>query len=418
MREGWEAKKIVELCEVKPSKKEARDRLNEDDVVSFVPMEDLGVLTKEFIPSKEKTLNEVSGSYTYFAENDVLLAKITPCFENGKIGIARNLTNGIGFGSSEYFVFRSLGEIIPDYLYYFLSRNQFRTDGAPLMTGAVGHKRVPKDFVEKLKVPYPKDLSEQQHIVASLDEAFDAIARAKENAEKNLLNARELFESYLQSVFANPGPGWEEKKLGDQSLIEIIDGDRGKNYPNKNDFCEDGFCLFMNTKNVRPGGLDFETTMFINEEKDKALGKGKLKRNDVVMTTRGTIGNLGVFNDDVEYDNIRINSGMLIFRPNLSVIIPEYLFEILRSGIIRDQIKKHVSGAAQPQLPIKTLVSFTFPVPKSISEQKHIVAKLDALAAETKKLEAIYQQKLADLEELKQSLLEKAFRGELTGGES
>jgi len=283
------------------------------------------------------------------------------------------------------------------------------------MTGAVGHKRVPKDFIENQEIPYPKSLLEQQRIVAILDETFVAIDKARENAEKNLQNSRELFESYLQSVFSNPGDGWEEKKLGDNSLLEIVDGDMGNNYPKKSDFFDKGFCLFINTKNVRPDGFNFETMMFINEKKDKELGKGKLKRNDVVMTTRGTIGNIGIYSYDVDYDNIRINSGMLIFRPNLKAIIPEYLFQILISGIIKAQIKKHVSGAAQPQLPIKTLVNFTFPVPKSLSEQRSIVAKLDALSTETKRFEEIYQQKLASLDELKESVLQKAFNGELTG---
>ena len=105
--EGWEEKKINEVCELKPQKKEARDKLNETDLVTFLPMEDLGVLNKEIVGVKERQLKDVAGSYTYFADNDVLLAKITPCFENGKIGIAQNLVNGVGFGSSEYLVFRS-----------------------------------------------------------------------------------------------------------------------------------------------------------------------------------------------------------------------------------------------------------------------------------------------------------------------
>jgi restriction endonuclease S subunit len=167
-------------------------------------------------------------------------------------------------------------------------------------------------------------------------------------------------------------------------------------------------------KKVRPDGFNFETTMFINEEKDRALGNGKLRRNDVVMTTRGTIGNLGIYTDDIDYDSVRINSGMLIFRPNRNKINPEYFFEILRSSIIKDQIKKRVSGAAQPQLPIKTLVKFTFPIPSELSKQRAIVTKLQFLSMETKKLEAIYQQKIAALEELKKSILQKAFNGELT----
>ena len=267
-------------------------------------------------------------------------------------------------------------------------------------------------ILKNIEIPLPP-LPEQQRIVVILDEVFDGIAKAKANAEQNLKNAKELFESYLQSVFETKGEGWEERKLGENDLIEIIDGDRGKNYPTQKDFFDEEFCLFMNTKNVRPDGFEFKSTMFINAEKDKLMGKGKLKRNDVVMTTRGTIGNLGVFNEKVKYENIRINSGMLIFRPNPKLISSEYLFEILRSGIIKNQINKHVTGAAQPQLPIKTLVNFTFPVPKSLSEQQTIVQKLDALSLETKKLETIYRTKIADLEELKKSILHKAFNGEL-----
>jgi len=169
----------------------------------------------------------------------------------------------------------------------------------------------------------------------------------------------------------------------------------------------------MNTKNVRSNGFLFDTTMFITKDKDMAMGKGKLKKNDVVMTTRGTIGNLGIYNNSVKYDEIRINSGMLIFRPNQNVIISEYLFEVFRSNIMKNFIKKHVSGAAQTQLPIKTLVKFILPVPKSLDKQKQIVRKLDQLSAETKKMEYIYQNKIADLEELKKSVLQKAFRGEL-----
>ncbi len=302
-------------------------------------------------------------------------------------------------------------DLVPKYLFHLMTSDAYRNFISELSDGA-NINNLKFDDLKKFLIPHPA-ISEQQRIVAILDEILPSIDKAKENAEINLQNAEEIFESYLQSVFANKGKGWEEKTLGDNNLIEIIDGDRGKNYPTQKDFLDKGFCLFMNTKNVRPNGFDFKTTMFISEKKDNAMGKGKLKRKDVVMTTRGTIGNLGVYSDDIEYDNIRINSGMLIFRPNPKELLPEYLFEILRSGIIKEQIKKHVSGAAQPQLPIKTLVNFRFPVPKLLSEQRSIVTKLNALSAETIKLEAIYQQKRGDLEELKKSILQKAFNGEL-----
>ena len=102
----WHTKALTDICEIKPSKSEARRRFKNSDHVSFIPMEDLGIDQKFIEPKSERQFSQVASSYTYFADGDVLLAKITPCFENGKLGIARGLTNGIGFGSSEYIVFR------------------------------------------------------------------------------------------------------------------------------------------------------------------------------------------------------------------------------------------------------------------------------------------------------------------------
>ena len=217
---GWEVKRLGDVCEIKPPKSEARNKLKETDIVSFAPMEDLGINQKFLNATKERTLKEVGGSYTYFANDDVLLAKITPCFENGKLGIAKNLKNGIGFGSSEYLVFRTNKNLFPEYLYYFLFRPQFIEEGAKSMTGAVGHKRVSKEFIENCIISFPP-IPEQKHIVAILDEAFESITKAKENAEKNLNNAKEIFESYLQSVFENRGEGWGTNKLAKSQLSEM-----------------------------------------------------------------------------------------------------------------------------------------------------------------------------------------------------
>ena len=177
----WPSKTLSEACQIKPPKSEARQRLASTDSVSFVPMEDLGIDQKQLVPTQTRSLADVAGSYTYFADGDVLLAKITPCFENGKLGIASNLTNGIGFGSSEYLVFRPDVSLDKEWLYYFLSRETFRDEGAARMSGAVGHKRVSKEFIDGYPIPLPP-LPEQQRIVGILDEAFDGIATAKANA--------------------------------------------------------------------------------------------------------------------------------------------------------------------------------------------------------------------------------------------
>ena len=131
-----------------------------------------------------------------------MLAKITPCFENGKLGVARNLKNGIGFGSSEYIVFRTKGEIIPDYLFYFLSRDQFRKEGKKEMAGAVGHKRVSKDFIENYRLPFSKSIAEQQRIVAKLDTLSEETKKLENIYKQKLANLEELKKSILKKAFS------------------------------------------------------------------------------------------------------------------------------------------------------------------------------------------------------------------------
>jgi type I restriction enzyme S subunit len=157
-------------------------------------METLGINRKSLEGTTERALSDVAGSYTYFADNDVLLAKITPCFENGKLGIASALTNGVGFGSSEYIVFRPSEHLISDYLYYFLSQDLFRRAGAKRMTGTAGQKRITRTYVESCLIPVPS-LREQKHIVAILDEAFGGLAKVRANAERSLVSLSQLADA-------------------------------------------------------------------------------------------------------------------------------------------------------------------------------------------------------------------------------
>ncbi len=299
-------------------------------------------------------------------------------------------------------ILQPVPEVDSKFLYYFLIQLPVESKGYA--------DHFP--LVRKCDIPVPT-LDEQQRIVALLDDAFAGLATAKANTERNLQSARAIFESHLQSVFSQRRDGWVETTLGNEDLLKIIDGDRGVNYPNGSDFQDEGYCLFMNTKNVRPDGFEFEAKMFISEEKDRLLRKGKLQRGDVVLTTRGTIGNVGIYSDDIPFANIRINSGMLILRPNRSALLPSFLFELFRSEIVKEQIRKQTTGTAQPQLPIKTLVNFTIPVPTKLDDQAALVRKLRAFEPETQRLTRLYERKLAALEELKKSLLHQAFNGDL-----
>lgn len=197
---NWSEERIFDICEIKPAKKEAREKLNEEDLVSFAPMEDLGINQKYLLPDKERKLKQVQGSYTYFTNNCVLLAKITPCFENGKLGIAKNLKNGIGFGSSEFTVFRTDNKIEPEFLYYFLLRKKFRDEGVSRMTGAVGHKRVSKEFIENYVISFP-DSNMQKKLISKLDQLSEQSKKLESIYSQKLKDLEDLKQSILQKAF-------------------------------------------------------------------------------------------------------------------------------------------------------------------------------------------------------------------------
>ena len=159
--------------------------------------------------------------------------------------------------------------------------------------------------------------------------------------------------------------------------IEIIDGDRGKNYPKQDEFTDEGYCLFLNAKNITENGFNFDTKMFISEEKDNLLRKGKLQKGDVILTTRGTVGNVAFYSEHIPYNNIRINSGMLILRSKQE-LDNEFLYWTLKSNYFKKQIYTFQSGTAQPQLPISSLKHIEFYLPP-INIQKKIVKILSQI---------------------------------------
>ena len=126
-----------------------------------------------------------------------------------------------------------------------------------------------------------------------------------------------------------------------KNVVDVIDGDRGNNYPRESDFYENEYCLFLNAGNVTKNGFEFKNNQFITKAKDEKLRKGKLSRNDIVLTTRGTVGNVAWYDNNILYNNIRINSGMVIIRiKDCSNILPAYLYFYMRSSKFEKQVKK------------------------------------------------------------------------------
>ena len=224
---------------------------------------------------------------------------------------------------------------------------------------------VPKLNQAKLKsiqTPLPP-IEVQREIVAEI-----------EGYQRVIDGARAVIDNYRPQIVVDPE--WPMVTFA-EAPFEIIDGDRGVNYPKKEDFSSDGYCVFLNTKNVRSDGFNFNEVEFITREKDEALRKGRLCRGDVVLTTRGTIGNTGYYDNSISFDAMRINSGMLIFRSNKNKLSGKYLFQFFQSQNFKKQREAIVSGAAQPQLPIRSLNEAKIPVP-NLETQQAIVAEIEA----------------------------------------
>ncbi|VPY88063.1 type I RM modification enzyme [Streptococcus pneumoniae] len=210
-------------------------------------------------------------------------------------------------------------------------------------------KHLTKKYFDNIMVSYT-NLGEQQRIASELDLLSKLILRRQEQLEE--LNL--LVKSRFNEMF-----GGNKIFESIDNLFDIIDGDRGKNYPKSDELFSEEYCLFLNTKNVTKNGFSFDTKQFITKTKDKLLRKGKLERYDIVLTTRGTVGNVAYYDELIKYKHLRINSGMVILRPKTPNLNQKFIIHVLRNN----NYSRVISGSAQPQLPITKLKKILLPLP-------------------------------------------------------
>lgn len=194
----WQNITIGEVVTISPKKEKAID---DDTDVSFSSMHLMSSSLSEHLTYEIKKWADVKKGFTVFRNNDVLLAKITPCFENGKSAVAQDLINGIGTGSTEFMVLRCSNQILPKFLYFLVNTPEFRQAGIHNMTGSVGHKRVPKDFVSTWAFSLPP-LAEQTEIVAILESKLTACDQLADELAKQLKQAELLKQAVLKAAFS------------------------------------------------------------------------------------------------------------------------------------------------------------------------------------------------------------------------
>ena len=302
--------------------------------------------------------------------------------------------------------------ISPKYLHYHM-RLFWKELGTKLQYGSATNFIKIGNF-ENYSVEHPP-LPEQKRIVAILEKAFTAIDQAKANTEKNLKNARELFQSKLQETFANgklkiDTGEWEEKKLEDScNLITCGVAAKPK-------YVDQGIGVpFLSAQNVKNGNVILNNYKYISKDFHKTLTKkNKPCKGDILYSRVGAkFGEAGVVEHNFEFS---VYVSLTLIKPKIELLDSYYLKFYLNSPDVKKIAKQSISSSGVPNLNVKSVRQFTIQIP-SMKEQKQIVKKLDAVSTETKKLEAIYQRKITCLDELKKSILQKAFNGELLNNE-
>ncbi|MES0491248.1 MAG: restriction endonuclease subunit S [Leptospirales bacterium] len=297
-------------------------------------------------------------------------------------------------------IIRTNKELVDPTFLNLLLTSKFYKDKL-LFTGEQGATRqaITKAQLEVFIIAYPKSLPEQKRIVSILDKAFAVIAKAKSNAEQNLKNAKELFESYLQSVFENKGNEWEEKTLGEVCEIssKLID-------PRKPEF--------QNLIHIGAGNIESQkgTLLELKTAKEENLISGKfLFDESMVLYSKIRPYLMKVVNCDFQG---LCSADIYPLSPSKKKMTKDFLYHMLLSKDFTEYAILGSERAGMPKVNRNHLFAYKLYLP-TLKTQQTIVAKLDALSVETKKLETIYQQKLNDLDELKKSILQKAFSGEL-----
>ena len=382
---GWDVKKLGEVCDFFNG--QAHEKyINENGKYK--------VINSKFISTEGQSFKRTNKALSPLFTDDIVMVMsdvpngktIAKCFLEDKDN-TYTLNQRICVIRSKIFDTK--------FLFYQLNRNKYLLS----FDNGENQTNLRKDDILNCNLFIPP-LPEQKRIVAILDEAFSAIEKAKANAEQNLKNAKELFESYLQNVFEDTATGWKKEKLG--IVYDVRDGTHDSPKPQS-----DGYPL-ITSKNLKRDELNYNNVNYISEQDYNNINKrSKVDKGDILFAMIGTIGNPVVIK---EVPNFAIKNVALFKIPKEqdSYFLKYYLDA--KSTI--DKMMSEAKGTTQKFVGLGYLRNFPIKLP-SLKEQQTIVKKLAALSTETKKLEAIYQKKIDDLEELKKSILQKAFSGEL-----
>lgn len=376
-----------------------------------IPWVKSGEVNQSSITSTEESITEIAvreSSARIIQPNSILIALYGATAGNvGKLKIKASSNQAVLAVNSKN------EALVNDFVYVYL---KWATKKLLSLTQGSGQPNLSKGIIDSLLIPLPP-LAEQQKIatiLSTVDEKIEVIdaqitqtRELKKGLMQKLLTRGIGHTKYKDSVLGEIPESWEvvsADKLG----IEFIDGDRGVNYPSSADFSEKGFCLFLSAKNVTKNGFQFDDCQFISKEKDDQLRKGKLSLWDLVITTRGSVGNIALFDNNVAYSNMRLNSGMVIVRDKDQIFDKNYLYQYFKSSLFQNQVENISFGSAQPQLTIKELKKIKL-LNLPLNEQLSIAEVLKTIDSKLN----VLANKWETYQQLKKGLMQQLLTGKV-----
>ncbi|SHK61619.1 type I restriction enzyme, S subunit [Bradyrhizobium lablabi] len=383
--------RLSEICDINPKIPKS---LDDSALASFLPM---AAVSEEgrIAFEEERTVAEVKKGYTYFERGDVLVAKITPCFENGKASRTFSLSKPFGFGSTEFHVLRVANDVLPDFLFYKIWNSSFRELGAQNMTGSAGQKRVPADFLKRLEIRLPP-LEEQRRIAAILDKA-DALRRKRKSALDLLENTK---NSFVEFALRKASSGKTEA-LGEY-LDFITSG--GRNWSKY--YSPEG-SRFIRSLDVQMNSISHEDPVYVAAPENAEARRTRTHKGDVLLTVTGSrIGRVAELPADLI--GSYVSQHVAILRPTLAKLRPKFLSFFLSSREGQRQIQKWQYGQTKPGLNFKQIEGFLIP---KISVNQQV--RFEEIAERFEGSLSVQRDHCRRLTSLFSSLQSRAFSGQL-----
>lgn len=409
--EGWVKATLADIVAINPKHKELNNQ-----TAGFVPMALAPTDFSGQLNFEERSWDKIKKGYTHFADGDVIFAKVTPCFENGKAAIVHNMPNGIGAGSTEFYALRPyLKELSQEYIFSIIKSHEFLTLGAENMTGAVGLRRVPKQFLESFSINFPP-LAEQKIIAQKLDTLLAQVESTKARLERT----RETLKRFRQSVLAAAVSGklteewrtanglkignWVATNIG--ALASVATGKTPKRTTDK--YWQGGLIPWLTSAST---GAEFtaQAEQFVTELAVKECALKLFEPGTLLMAMYGEGKTRGQVTEITIYATCNQACAAIIV--NEQKIIRKFMKIRLIENY--EETRKAAAGGAQPNLNLNKVREISVTLP-SIEEQAEIVRRVEQLFAHADTIKKQTEAALAKVNNLTQAILAKAFRGELT----